>query len=74
MQKCLMPYANNKGADQPVHLCSLISVFVVRCFDSLLAIAKISSFYLVSVTAQTGLSLPWLQIPKTGFLVTRLIS
>ena len=23
---CLMPYANNKGADQPVHLRSLISL------------------------------------------------
>ena len=25
---CLMSYANNKGADQPAHLCSLISAFV----------------------------------------------
>ena len=31
---CLMPYAINNGADQPAHLCSLISVFVVRCIDS----------------------------------------
>ena len=29
------PYANNKGADQPVHLRSLISAFVVRCLDSI---------------------------------------
>ena len=28
---CLMPYANNKGADQPAHLRSLISTFIVRC-------------------------------------------
>ena len=28
---CLMPYANNKGADQPAHPRSLISAFVVRC-------------------------------------------
>ena len=28
---CLMPYATNKGADQPVHPRSLISTFVVRC-------------------------------------------
>ena len=28
---CLMPYANNKGADQAVHPRSLISAFVVRC-------------------------------------------
>ena len=29
-----MPYANNKGADQPAHPRSLISAFVVRCLDS----------------------------------------
>ena len=28
-----MPYANNKGADQPAHPRSLISAFVVRCLD-----------------------------------------
>ena len=32
---CLMPYANNKGADQPAHPRSLISTFVVRCLDSM---------------------------------------
>ena len=31
-----MPYANNKGADQPVHSRSLISTFVVRCLDSII--------------------------------------
>ena len=42
---CFMPYANNKGADQPAHSHSLISAFVVRCLDStipLLARAEIS--------------------------------
>ena len=42
---CLMSYANNKGADQPSHLRSLISTFIVRCLDiiiSLDSIAKIS--------------------------------
>ena len=42
---CLMPYANNKSADQPVHPRSLISIFVVHCLDSKilqLAVAKIS--------------------------------
>ena len=29
-----LTYANNKGADQPVHPRSLISAFVVRCLDS----------------------------------------
>ena len=33
-EKLFMPYANNKGADQPAHLHSLISAFVVRCLDS----------------------------------------
>ena len=32
---CLMPYANNKGADQPAHPRSLISTFVVRCLDDM---------------------------------------
>ena len=35
---CLMLYANNKGADQPAHPCSLISTFVVRCLDSMICI------------------------------------
>ena len=72
----MMPYANNKGADQPAHPRSLISTFVVSCLDSiipLVSISKISSLYLASVAAQAGLSLLWLQNPKTGFLVTRLI-
>ena len=47
VKMCLMPYANNKGADQPAHPCSLISTFVVCCLDSMiliLAIFKISRF------------------------------
>ena len=32
---CFMPYANNKATDQPAHLSSLISIFVVRCLDSI---------------------------------------
>ena len=38
-----MPYANNKGADQPVHLRSLISAFVVRCLDSIIPLVSISN-------------------------------
>ena len=56
-----MPYANNKGVDQPVHLCSLISTFVVCCLDSiipLVSISEILSLYLTSVTVQAGLSHP----------------
>ena len=59
-ENLFMPYANNKGADQPAHPCSLISTFVVRCLDSmilLVSISEISSFYLASVAAQAGLCL-----------------
>ena len=44
---CLMPYADTKGADQPAHLRSLISIFAVRCLDSMiciLIISKVSRF------------------------------
>ena len=41
---CLMPYANNEGADQPAHPRSLISTFVVRCLDSMICILAISRF------------------------------
>ena len=39
---CLMPNANNKGADQPAHPCSLISTFV-RYLDSMICILAIST-------------------------------
>ena len=44
---CLVLYANNKGAGQPAHPCSLISTFVVRCLDSMICIlaqSKVSRF------------------------------
>ena len=71
-----MLYANNKGVDQPAHPRSLISTFVVRYLDSIIPIlakSKISRLWLVSVAEQAGLGLTWLETPKTGFLVTRLI-
>ena len=46
-EMCLMPYANNKGADQPARPRSLISTFIVRCLDSticILALSKVSRF------------------------------
>ena len=52
MKNLFMPYANNKGANQPAHPHSLISTFVVRCLDSiisLVSISEISSLYLASV-------------------------
>ena len=55
-----MPYANNIGADQPAHPCSLISAFVVCCLDSiipLVSISAISRLQLVLVAAQATSSL-----------------
>ena len=39
---CLMPYADNKGADQPAHQRSLISAFVVRCQDRMISLVYVS--------------------------------
>ena len=75
-ENLFLPYANNKGTYQPVHPCSLVSAFVVRCLDSILplvSISEMSSLCLVSVTAQAGLSTPWSETLKTGFLVMWLI-
>ena len=33
---CLRGYANNTGADQPAHLRSLISAFVIRFLESII--------------------------------------
>ena len=52
--------AKNKGADQPAHPRSLISVLVIRLLKSIiskLATSKISIFWVVSVTEQVGLCL-----------------
>ena len=59
-----MPYANNKGADQPAHPRSLISAFVVRCLDSiipLVSISEISNLYMKvpSAGVQAGLCVTW---------------
>ena len=57
-----MPYVTNKGSDQTLHPHSLISNFVVRCFDSIIPIVakpKVSSRSMVSIAEQTGLSLTW---------------
>ena len=37
-----MLYAINKGADQPAHPRSLISNFLVRCLDTVIALASIT--------------------------------
>ena len=75
MIKLFIPYANNKDADQPTHPRSLISVFILRCLDSIrpvVAKSKILRLLLVSVVEQAGLCLTWLQTQNTGLLVTRL--
>ena len=40
-KSCLMPYANNLDTDQPVHLCNLISIFVVHSLDSIIPVVAI---------------------------------
>ena len=41
-ENLFLPYANNKGTDQPAHSRSLISVFVVRCLYSIMHLVSIS--------------------------------
>ena len=65
-----MPYANNKGADQPAHPRSLISTFIVRCLDCMiciLALSNVSRYWLASVAEQAGLNLTWSKIPEDTF-------
>ena len=64
----VMSYANNKGADQPAHMRSLISAFVVRCLDSISldSIAKISTLA-ASVVEQASSSLTWTETPEDTF-------
>ena len=66
--------ANNKGADQPAHLCSLISTFVIRLLESTiskLATCEISVFWLVSIAEQATLNLTFSEPPKVGFVAMR---
>ena len=42
MRKPVLPYVNNKDADQPAHPRSLISAFVVRFLDSIIPLVSIS--------------------------------
>ena len=76
MRKPVYTICEQQRRRSAVHPRCLISAFVVHYLDSvipLVSILKISSLYLACVAAQPGLSLPWSQTPKTGFLVTRLI-
>ena len=42
MRKSVVPYANNKDADQPTHPRSLNSTFVFRCLDSMIYLVSVS--------------------------------
>ena len=37
-----MPYANDKGADQPARMLSLTSACIARCLDSLIPVVGIN--------------------------------
>ena len=73
-KNCLRWFANNKGADQPAYPRSLVSPFVIRYLEGIvakLAQCKIPLFSLLSVAEETGLSLALSETPKTGFVATR---
>ena len=56
--------------------CSLISPFIIHTLESMIAkfaTYKISRFLLVSAAEQASFGMTWQQIPKIGFLATRLI-
>ena len=42
MSHLFLPYAKNKGADQPAHPHSLISAFIIPCLDSIIPLVFIS--------------------------------
>ena len=76
MKNLFMPYANNKEADQPVHMCSLISVFVFRCLESIIPPFSISENFkpLASLCGCAGRFESYLvAIPKDRFSRARLI-
>ena len=61
---------NNKGADQPAHLRSLITAVAICLLESIisrLVKSRISYFYLVSVAEQAGLNLIFLETRKRVF-------
>ena len=63
-------YADSKGTDQPVHQCSLIGDFIFRFLQSMvskLALCIVSTFQLVSITEQLGLSMPWTETLRDMF-------
>ena len=69
-ENLFMPYANNKGVDQPAHPRSLISAFVIRCLDSiipLVSISKLSILCLASVAAHARFASTLVANPEDRF-------
>ena len=65
---------DHRDADQPAHLCSLLSAIVIPLLESIIsrvATSEMISFQLVSVARPSGLNLTLSETPKTGFLVAR---
>ena len=62
-------FANNKGADQPAHLRSLISAFVIHLLGRIISELAESEISIFSVAEQGGIT--WLETPKTDFHATR---
>ena len=71
-------HANNKGTNQPAHQRSLISTFVsgLRGLQYVVVVFPDHTHFLriivfaaniLAVAQQTGLSISWLETPKTGF-------
>ena len=77
MKKTAFCICENKDADQLRSYCAADQRLCFRYSDStipLLPKSEISSPEPSSVGLQTGLCRTWSEIPKTGFLITRLIS
>ena len=72
-KRCLMPYANNKCADQPAHPRSLIFTIVVSCLGSFIIYLQFlylqfhHSSFLFSVAERAGSSLSWSHLPEDRF-------
>ena len=56
-ENLFLPYANNKGADQPAHPRSLISAFVVRCLDSVMSLVTVTKMSCLRLTSAAELDL-----------------
>ena len=67
-------FVNNKAADQPAHLRTLVSVFVIYILESIrsnITACEISIFLVLSVANKTGLSLALLETLKTRFVSSK---